>query len=104
MMIRCPIPLSCPLQVAYQKSPVESDRDAWVSAPRADALSRAGPAAGATTRGALLVRQGPGWWSSGTHPVICGDAVPSRKSRVSRHRVEGRTRRWFRLMWGRLIP
>jgi hypothetical protein len=83
------------------KQPVESDRDAAASAPVPDALPPAGPAAGPGTRGTVLVPQGPGRWSSGSHPVNCRRRrpVPSPPSRVSRRRVEGRTRRWFRLSW-----
>jgi hypothetical protein len=79
------------------KQPVESDRDAEASAPLPYALPPAGPAAGPGTRGAVLVPQGPGWWSLGTHPVIRRRRRPSR---VSRRRVEDRTRHWFRLSWG----
>src|SRR3954470_19271354 len=45
--------------------PIASDRDSAASAPRAYAFPPAGLAAGPVARGAVMVPQGPGWWSSG---------------------------------------
>ena len=92
--------LSIPSQVAYQSSrssPIATRRR--VRRLRTP-CRRPAPPPGRAREGRSWSPRDQAGGPRGSHPVIRRRRRPSRPSRVSRQRVEGRTRRWFRLSWG----